>query len=103
VLVEPPEVVGGEIEADGQPLLAQGVDEQPGDVLAVGRVQDAIVGGGGLENAEARVMRGGKDHVFGAGELTERGPLVGVEQLGVKGLGQFLEKTAAVVVIGSDQ
>src|SRR5579859_4723032 len=47
---------------------------------------DAVVRGGGVEVAEAVVVFGGEDDVFGAGLFGDARPLVGVEIDGVEGL-----------------
>ena len=96
--MEPEEVVGGEVDAGSDALLAEGGEELGGDVLAVGRVHDVERDRFGIPHGEAVVVLGGEHHVAEAGEAGETGESVGVEVGGVEGLGEILVEAVDVLV-----
>ena len=78
----------GVVEAEFDVVTVAGVGELGDDVFAVGgEVDDVVVGGFGVEEAEAVVVLGGENDVFHAGLLGEEHDGVGVEVGGVKLMG----------------
>ena len=98
VLVEPVEIVGRKVDAGRDPLLAKRAHHVAEDVLAEGRVRDAVGRRFRGPHREAGVVLGGEDDVPDARQFREHGPILGIELARVERLRQLGEEAARVIV-----
>ena len=83
-------IPGGEVEADTDVLLSQGIDDFPDDIsfaIPPGGVFDTVPGELGWPEAESIMVLGCEDEQFHSGILEHFGPLVGVKISGVEEFG----------------
>jgi hypothetical protein len=98
VLVEPVEIVRGEVDAGGNTLLPERLHDLAKNIPLERRMHDAEIGGFGVPHGEAGVVFGSENHAADACELCQRGPVFGMKLARIEGFGQFGEETARVIV-----
>jgi hypothetical protein len=96
--VEPPEVVGREVEAGRDALVPEGLEKVGCDIAVKRRLHNVEVRRFRIEHAEAGVMLGGEHDVADAGKFGERGYVPGIEFVRIECLRQIVEEPVREIV-----
>ena len=96
-LVEKMEIVGGEIESDGNILLSECFDLLASDIASKGRIGDIERRSIRVKHAESRMMFGGENHIADSREAGQCRPFVGIEPFGIEQGRQILRVAIQIV------
>ncbi len=96
VLVQPPEIVGREVDADRDPLLTEGVDYLPEDIFAIGRMHDTEAGCLGVPHTETRVVLRRENDIFETGQFSEPRPFIRFEMFRIEELRKLFEESLLI-------